>query len=301
MNYLIYPCKYMNITQSYLGSYSHNNNYNGYPKDYPIDEACQDEKRSYIYCPCDEMIIKRIYGVNEKGTNTIWLESKNKVITPTFEDYITMLIMHPNDDTLVNLKEGQSFYRKEAICLEGNDGNATGYHFHISISKGKFIYPGWQKNTLGAWVINGIAQKPEDVFYIDKSFTKVINQKNLNFKELETSSIIKPVSRNENVDQIEVLIENLRIRDNPSGNILSLAIPGIYNIISKKEKDGYTWYQISKNKWIAYNESWAKIYLKKDLPASSLTYIYKASKTGDYIIKLYQGEELYIKSKSEDM
>ena len=48
MNYLIYPCKYMNITQSYLGSYSHNNNYNGYPKDYPIDEACQDEKRSYI-------------------------------------------------------------------------------------------------------------------------------------------------------------------------------------------------------------------------------------------------------------
>ena len=33
-----YPTKTMNITQSYTGTYSHSKNYNGSPRDYPIDD-----------------------------------------------------------------------------------------------------------------------------------------------------------------------------------------------------------------------------------------------------------------------
>ena len=33
-----YPIKTMNITQSYTGNYSHSKNYNGSPRDYPIED-----------------------------------------------------------------------------------------------------------------------------------------------------------------------------------------------------------------------------------------------------------------------
>ena len=48
-----YPAKVMNITQSYKGSFSHSKNYNGSPRDYPVDEACADAGRSYFYAPFD--------------------------------------------------------------------------------------------------------------------------------------------------------------------------------------------------------------------------------------------------------
>ena len=182
MNYLIYPTKIMLLSQSYKDTYSHSKNYLGIPKDYPIDETCGDSNRSYFYTPCDEMIVRKIWGVGVSGTNTIWLESISPVITPTFTDYVTIMILHPNDDTLKNIKVGDTFKRGVPIFLEGNDGNATGYHFHISASRGKYVAPGWRQNSLNGSVITGIPQKPEDVFYIDKDFTKVIDSRGLVFK-----------------------------------------------------------------------------------------------------------------------
>ena len=49
-NYLIYPTKKMFISQSYTGSYSHSKNYNGNPRDYPIDESCGNSGKDYFYC-----------------------------------------------------------------------------------------------------------------------------------------------------------------------------------------------------------------------------------------------------------
>lgn len=185
-NYLIYPCKTMRITQSYTGKTSHLPHTTGLPKDYPWDEGCSDSGRDKCYCPCDEMKVKRIYGVGNGGTNTIWLESTSKVnFADGTEDYCTMLITHPNDKELKKIKVGQIFKRKEEICLEGKDG-ATGYHFHFSAGKGKFKGMGWTKNSRGKYVLtttNG-TYKPEQLFYIDKSFTKVMNSKSLAFKWL---------------------------------------------------------------------------------------------------------------------
>ena len=188
-NYLIYPCKTMKITQNYLGTTSHYPHTVGHPKDYPIDEGCTDTGRDYMYCPCDKMKVKRIYGVGARGTNTLWLESTSKVLfADGTEDYFTLMVIHPNDDDLRKLKVGQTFTRGQQICREGKDG-ATANHFHFSGGKGKMSGTGWTANTRGKYVLtttNG-ACKPELLFWIDTSFTKVISKGGISFKTKGTA------------------------------------------------------------------------------------------------------------------
>lgn len=185
-NYLIYPCKAMRITQSYTGTTSHLPYSTGSPKDYPWDEGCSGTGRDYFYCPCDEMKIKRIYGVGTSGTNALWLESTSKVyFADGTSGYFTLLIIHPNDDDLRKLKVGQIFERKDRICREGNDGTAS-YHFHFSAGKGKVKDNGWKLNSKGKYVLTTSAgtERPQDLFFIDKDFTKVVSDKDLKFKTL---------------------------------------------------------------------------------------------------------------------
>ncbi len=189
-NYLIYPCKTMRITQSYTGTTSHLPHTTGKPKDYPIDEGCSDTGRDYIYCPCDGMKVKRIYGVGTGGTNTLWLESTEKVLfADGTKGYCTLLITHPDDADLKKIKVGQIFTRKEKICREGKDG-ATAYHLHLSAGKGKFTGNGWTPNSKAKYVLTttGGAYRPEELFYIDESFTEVISTKGLTFKKIPAYS-----------------------------------------------------------------------------------------------------------------
>lgn len=177
-NYLTYPVKCMNVTQGYTGNYSHEPHHTGSPKDYPWDEACIDYGRSPMYCPCDEMKIVRIYT---KGTNTIWLESTDKVdFADGTSDYVTLMVTHPNDSDIKRLKVGQRFKRGELICYEGTDGNATGNHFHFSAGKGKLKGNGWTKNSNNKWVLTttGGTFKPEELFYIDRKFTAQVKKSN---------------------------------------------------------------------------------------------------------------------------
>lgn len=185
-NYLTYPCKYINISQNYNSRFSHSINSTGTPSDFPIDEACKDSGRDWFFCPCDEMEVKRIYGVNNGGTNTLWLESTSKVDMPIGTDYVTILVMHPEDDDLRLLSVGQKFKRGEQICREGKDGMATGYHFHMSFGTGHMKGNGWIANNKEAWVLltDGKNIKPEEACYIDPSFTTIMNMQNLNFKTL---------------------------------------------------------------------------------------------------------------------
>lgn len=185
-NYLTYPCKVMKITQSYLGTTSHLPHTTGAPKDFPIDEACADTGRDWFYCPCDEMKVFKIYGVGSGGTNTLWLESTSKVyFADGTKDYVSCQITHPNDDDLKKLKAGQKFKRGDKICREGSDG-ATGNHLHISFGKGKVSGNGWTKNSKSKWVLttkNG-AFRPEQLCFVDKTFTKILSTKGLTFCEL---------------------------------------------------------------------------------------------------------------------
>lgn len=199
-NYLIYPVKVMNITQTYSGKTSHNPNMVGKPSDYPIDEAGENTGRQYMYCPCDEMVVRRIYGVGNGGTNTLWLESTDKVIfADRTSDYFSLMIIHPNDDDLKKISVGQVFKRNEKICREGTDGVSSGNHFHFSGGKGKIKGSGWEENNLGKWVltVKNKTAKPEKLFYIDEDFTTIKSSKGLSFKALSTAmKNDKPQSEN---------------------------------------------------------------------------------------------------------
>lgn len=265
-NYLTYPTKKMYISQSYNGSYSHSKYVNGNPKGYPIDESCGGSGRDYFYCPCDEVIIKKIYGVGGSGANTIWMESTTEVtLANNKESFVTIMVIHPNDDTLKNIKIGDKFKRGDKMFLEGTDGNATGNHFHISVSASKYVSGGWQENSKGAWVIKGNPIKPEEAFFVDKNFTEVIKTGGLNFKSLP-EYFGNPVVRNEDVKQIEVLVDNLRVRSLPNGNILGYINKGIYNVLNIENNGDYIWYEIDENMWIASNEGdWTIFYDLKEV------------------------------------
>ncbi len=193
-NLLTYPCKVMGISQGYSGSYSHTPHTTGTPKDYPWDDACSDTGRDWMYCPCDKMKITRIYGVGTKGTNTLWLQSTSKVLfADDTKDYVTMLVTHPDDDDLKNLKVGQTFKRGEAICREGTDGQATGNHFHFSAGKGKCKGSGWTSNSNRKWVLTTTKGtfKPEQLFYVDPGFTSIKEDKSLYFKKKPVETSVK--------------------------------------------------------------------------------------------------------------
>jgi len=66
-------------------------------------------------------------------------------------------------------------------------------------------------------------------------------------------SPVETVERNENVNQIETTDEKLRIRTAPSlaAEIVGHVQLGFYNVLDQKEADGYTWYEIAKDRWCA--------------------------------------------------
>ena len=214
MNYLTYPTKVMNITQNYSSGSTHTPHSQGIPKDYPIDDACADTGRDYFYCPCDRMKIARIYGVGEKGTNTIWMESTEKVVMPCGTDFVTIMVIHPDDDTLSKLKVGQTFGRGDKMFLEGKDGNATGNHFHIAVGTGKISGGGWTTNNKSAWVLTttGKPLKPEEAFYVDDDFTTIKNAKGITFKKLPRtgSKYIVQAGAFDNKDYADALAEKLK-------------------------------------------------------------------------------------------
>jgi hypothetical protein len=233
----------MRITQNYKGKTSHLPHTQGTPKDYPIDDGCSDTGKDYIFCPCDSMTVKRIYGVGESGANTIWLQSDKKVsFADGTRDYFTMLITHPDDKDLKRLYVGQKFNRKEKICREGKDG-ATANHLHISGGKGKIQGNGWEKNTKGKWVltVTGSTEKPENLFFIDTDFTKVLSVGGLNFRRL------KDVDEDYPKGTYKVNCDLLYVRKGPSTKYAKKAFRELSPLAQKKiltltdgqEKNGY--------------------------------------------------------------
>ena len=203
-NYLVYPTKTMNITQTHvMGNHSAHNT--GSPKDYPFDDGCADTGRSWFYCPCDEMKIVRIYGVGTTGTNTVWMTSTSKVVMPCGTDYVTIMVEHPEDDDLKNLKVGQIFKRGAAMFREGGNGSkgkgTYGNHFHISIGLGTIKGNGWAANSKGSWVLTttGALKKATDCFYLED--TKIKNARTYKFanKPVEPS---KPTKEGDPMDNI---------------------------------------------------------------------------------------------------
>ena len=250
-NYLTYPFKAMRITQSYTGTTSHLPHTTGTPKDYPLDEGDKDGGRSPFYCPCDEVVIDRIYGVGNSGVNTLWITSTKKVIfADCSEDYATIQITHPNDSDIKKLKVGQKFKRGEIICYEGTDG-ASGNHIHHSVGKGKIKGNGWTKNTKGKYVLTTTdgTLKPEKAYAVDEKFTKVVNAAGLKFKTL--TQVEKAYNKKKETYTVTANLLNCRKTPSAKGAVVCQFKKGEkLEITSTKEADGLKWGKCSKG-WVA--------------------------------------------------
>ncbi|MBP5710562.1 MAG: SH3 domain-containing protein [Bacteroidales bacterium] len=255
-NYLTYPFKTMRITQRYDGETSHKPHMTGTPKEYALDEGGKDTGRDWCYCPCDEMKVVKLTGVGAKGTNALYLTSSTKCcLADGRESIVTLQLVHPNDDDLKKLKVGQKFKRGEKICREGNDG-ASGYHIHMAVGRGSIIGTGWEKNSKGKWVLvtTGGPIKPEDAFYIDPNFTKVVNSAGLKFKTLPQE---KPKA-----GTYKVICDALNVRNGTTkeAKIVDVITRGTQVKISKTkigERDGGYWGKIDGMGWVSMQ------YLKK--------------------------------------
>jgi len=182
-----FPMKWVNISQSYKqGNHiPYWRNAGKGKKEYPIDICGMDSGRDYIYAPCDCRITMIQAKNNLNWTNKMILVSTEKVQTVKYgvtQIYFKCVHFPYANVKKYGLKVGKKFKQGDIICTEGKDNHCTGNHIHFACGVGyanKSI-----PNDNGKYVCNGNGKYPENIFFIDKKWTKkIINTRGLKFKE----------------------------------------------------------------------------------------------------------------------
>ena len=186
--------KTMRITQNYNGTASHKPHwYNSRDyADYPIDIAGKDGNKEPYYAPVDMQVVA-IKGKGNSMTNTIWLVTTEKVQTPSGIMNVFMALTHWNDNDpyVSKLNVGGVVKAGEPICEEGIDG-ATANHLHVVYGNAdRSCGSSLIQNSNGKWVSSGYCMKPEEIMYVDREFTAVIDTCGLAFQD-------KPKEENNN-------------------------------------------------------------------------------------------------------
>lgn len=244
MEKILFPLKYMNVTQGMNGAYSHKGTF-------AIDYGTGGDEK--VYAPFTGTI-KKIYNTGDGNANGVWLLSNEKVLFADGSiDYAVMKCAHDNDisDLYIGkvIKQGQYFYDM------GTAGNATGKHVHIEIAKGGKV--GWYQNKDGNWMLTNSINQTK-AFFVPND-VKIAKNGGYNWHNLEVYLGI-PVERNLYAEQVEIKIANLRARRSPNGEIRGYINKGIYDILETKEEANYTWFKVESNLWIAYSSNWANYY-----------------------------------------
>ena len=274
--YAIYPFEYMGISQRHDTGNHKPHWYNS--KDYsdkPIDEACKDTGRSY-FVPQNDFIVEEVIGRDDSDTraytNSVRLKSKNKLVSPidpNKEEYLYLTLTHMNEDNLRQIRVGQELRKNSRYLLEGTDGKNSGNHFHITMNHGRYYNIHTNSNGALCFVYEK-SLLPDEAFYIDKSFTTIKNSAGYNFKEVPIEKVGTPVLRDIKVEQVEIVVDNLRARNKPNGAILGYINKGIYNVLERVINGEYEWFKVENDIWIAYNNNWGKLY-EKEIETAPLT------------------------------
>lgn len=150
----------------------------------------------------------------------------------------------------VYVKKNQNVTHETIIGLTGKSGQATGVHLDLRYKKGN----------------SG---------YLDPA----------KYDYIPPSDLINPTERKYFMNQIEVLRDKLHERKSPSlkGEIIGYAKIGIYDYSEVVEADGYKWYKIGANNWIAYVEGYSKVYPTGDIIDETKKHLADALKLLDSI------------------
>lgn len=190
MQYSKYFANKMRISQGYNEG-NHKRHTTCSQKDYPVDETYGAAgSGGYFIAPFDCKIVRKYDAVS----NYIWLTSTEKVRTPSGDKIVSILIAHISTSEFNALKVGDTFKQGQKVVSEAVDANSTGHHNHVCAGFGELSGTGWAKQIVGDnefWVLTTKegTQKPEDIFYIDKSVTEIVDNAGIKFKEMPTEEI----------------------------------------------------------------------------------------------------------------
>lgn len=217
-----------------------------------IDLGWRDNSKEYgpnmpIYASADGVV----YATHDKDrTGKSW---GNYVKIKHNETTYTMYA-HLKEGS-IKVKKGDKVYQGQQIANMGKSGIATGNHLHFEIYMGG-VTTAYRVDPLPLTY----AFPDQVVCNSDKDVVKYY------------TSITKPVERNDQVNQLEVIKNKLRIRTEPSlkGDILGFAELGYYNDLETKEADGYTWHKVAENNWLADVDGYVKLLPKQDFKVGDI-------------------------------
>ena len=141
-----------------------------------------------------------------------------------------------------------------------------------------------------------------------------INPRKYATGEIVTDYIIQSNELDETKNQFKVMVDKINIREKPTVDSIDIGdvfYGEIYTILDEVLDDKYNWYHIKTSTGIdgyVANEigfNWLELY-KIPFPCGDkcmdnndkYKLLFTCSETGTYYIKLFEGEELYIKEKS---
>lgn len=239
-----------------------------------------------VYATYDATVIEE--GYNSSMGNYIILKYNKDNNT------IINIYMHLKQRSLI--KKGKEVKQGQILGYMGETGLAQGVHLHFEY----WVCPkDYKYNSNDA---SKYAKDPLKYLYLfdDQTVTTASSNK--------VNTVVGiPVKKDNNKEQVEVLKEYLNCRNGYSltSKILGYANIGYYNVLDKKESDGYVWYKIDSNKWIASVKDYVKAYNKEEEKEEEtsnelLDYdSFTALKDGYYYIYLNSNEMIYY-PKSKD-
>ena len=164
---------------------------------------------------------------------------------PKLDDHVGLYYHLAN--TVIN--KGDKVTKDTKIGMMGSTGYSTGNHLHFDW----FKYSDYNKGFY-------------DREYED--FNEYIFPEN-------RIKVTAPVERNENISQIRVIVDNLRVRTSSSINSSVIGFvqnKGVYNDLEVCKDNNYTWHRIDKEQWIADNGEWLEL-----LPTTDYKMLYEKS------------------------
>lgn len=239
----------------------------------------------YGRCPCDSSWVSQGYKSSHKAVDFGWLTQyganlpvmawKSGVVVAAGTDSaggVYVVLQHDDTDCVwisrywhfkkgsVVVKKGQTVKQGDKLGLRGNTGISSGVHLHFELWKCPKGYK-YKSSDYSKYAVN-----PLKYTYLFEG--QVMKGDTILPSKPKEVVIVEPVVVVEDATkwQVEVITDLLRVRTAPSlsAKVHCYSPKGIFNVIQSQDADGYTWYEIETDRWIATKEgSWT---INKPIP-----------------------------------